>query len=116
MTVHDTIPGLPLCSGLSELHFKVKSGSDTLTYTVVLHAGQALHAGNQVMPEELIYPNPATDFIHFLKFENEPFITVTVTGMTGTSFITRTMDIRQTPFLYIGDLARGILNRMLPCF
>lgn len=108
MTVHDTIPGTPLCSGLSELHFKLLSGTDTLTYTIILHVDSALSTGNRVVEQNLIYPNPASDYIRLKPIGNEPSGVVSFMDMMGVTCRIVTVNAKDNPAIYVGDLRCGI--------
>jgi hypothetical protein len=79
LTVHDTIPGNLLCNELTELHFKLLLGGDTLTYTIILHADSSLSVANRFMEQKVVYPNPATDFIRLKLQTGEPSAVVSLT-------------------------------------
>lgn len=66
ITVHDTIPGFALCDELTELHYKLTRGGDTLTYTIVLHSDPALPVDPAITREAgpVVYPNPVQDYLY----------------------------------------------------
>ena len=108
MTVHDTIPGMPLCSDLTELHFRTKSGADTLTYTIVLHADTALYAWNPEQRNNLFFPNPAQDYITLQGLAKYPNAEVSITGITGIRMKTSMLARQDNPVIYVGDLPNGV--------
>ncbi len=57
--VHDTIPGTPLCPGLSELNFCTHSSGDSLKYKIIIHSSDSLNSCQNInVPECRMYPNP----------------------------------------------------------
>jgi hypothetical protein len=108
LTVFDTIPGSPLCAGLKTLHFKLKSGSDTLTYTIHIQPDSSLSVQNLSANGVKVYPNPANDHIRFSLPSGFSATGITLINQVGEIVREYKTGLLGGNEIFTGDLQRGI--------
>ena len=69
-TMLDTVYGIPICQGLDKLHYLYKNSSDTITYTIQFVIDPLVSITESEEFSISIAPNPGSDFIHVLPFNN----------------------------------------------
>ena len=110
ITITDTIRGMPLCNGLTQLHVGNTTGHGSgFDYTInlfVTDSTLALPENPQVSWK--VYPNPASDFIRIKSSRPGEAVAVTLLNRFGSHVRDWNHTVSSGAEMYIGDLAEGI--------
>ena len=106
--IYDTLIGIPFCSGLNELNYRVKTGSDTLIYTIRLKVDSLSYIPEQKKSEFNVFPNPARDFIYIKPSENIKHYSIKILNNLGISEKSFISNNSLESKIYIGDLENGV--------